>query len=235
MRLAKLKKDTFDKHLHTADIPGQYFCWCSFATWDVLLPTKEQVAKLARSCITTKFFWLQPEYMGTPRIDVTVCNVLVASFLSAYAQVEDLTQLRAAAKTAHGDYAFQLCLNRKGFQTIPDTISCQEKQMMVVVEGRQSHCWNCKQIGYLAKAPSCRKPQRKWTLHSNQNNQKAMLQTLPQRQKNWWIQRMAGLRSLRVEKRGLTKKSQGPTENSDVTKHTDAQRNCPKIFTGNQK
>ena len=53
---AELKKDTFGELMRTAGIPGQYFCRESFATWDVLLPTKEQAAKLAESCISMKFF-----------------------------------------------------------------------------------------------------------------------------------------------------------------------------------
>ena len=73
-RLAGLKKDTFDELLCTAGIPGQYFC-SSFATWNVLLTTKEQTAKLAETCISTKFFQLQLEYLGTRRIRVTVCNI----------------------------------------------------------------------------------------------------------------------------------------------------------------
>ena len=43
-----------------------------YATWVVLLPTKEQAAKLAESSITSKFFRLQLEYMGTRRIRVTL-------------------------------------------------------------------------------------------------------------------------------------------------------------------
>ena len=61
--------------MRTAGIPAQYFCRHSFATWDVLLPTKEQTAKLAESCVNTKFFRFQLEYMGTRKIRVTVCNV----------------------------------------------------------------------------------------------------------------------------------------------------------------
>ena len=89
---------------------------------------------------------------------MTVCNVpasiaeeIVASFLSAYGCVEDITQLQAATKSAHGDYEFRVCLDSEGFQAIPDTIYYKDRQMMVVVEGRQQHCWNCKQIGHLAK------------------------------------------------------------------------------------
>ena len=74
-RFAGLKKDYFEDLMHTSGIPVQYFCRRSFEIWDVLLPTKEQAAKLAESCVNTKFFRLQSEYMGTRRIRVTVCNV----------------------------------------------------------------------------------------------------------------------------------------------------------------
>ena len=89
-RFAGLKKDISEEVMRITGMPGQYFCRQSFATWVVLLPTKEQAAKLAESCITTEFFRLQPEYMGTRRIRVTVCNVpdylprVVISYLSAF-------------------------------------------------------------------------------------------------------------------------------------------------------
>ena len=103
-RFVELKKDSFKDLMHTAGISEQYFCWRSFATWDVLLQTKEQAAKLAESCINTKFFQLHPEYIGIHRIQVTVCNVLanlpgevVASYLSTFGRVQEMTQLLATA------------------------------------------------------------------------------------------------------------------------------------------
>ena len=74
-RFVGLKKDTFEELMHTESMQEWYFCRQSFATWDVLLPTKELAAKLAESWINTKFFQLQPEYMGTRRIHVMICNV----------------------------------------------------------------------------------------------------------------------------------------------------------------
>ena len=47
-RLVGLKKETFEELLRKAGIPCQYFCRKSFATWDVLLPTEDQAAKLAQ-------------------------------------------------------------------------------------------------------------------------------------------------------------------------------------------
>ena len=106
-RLVRLKKENFEDLLRTSD---------------VLMPTEEQAAKVATNNITTKFFRLQPEYMGTRRIRVTVYNVpafitgeVLASFLGAYGRVEEVNLLRSAAGTAYGEYMFRLRLTRKNF------------------------------------------------------------------------------------------------------------------------
>ena len=157
-RLVGLKKEAFEDLLWKAGVPCQYFCRLSFATWDVLLPTKEQATKAATTTITTKFFRLQPEYMGTCRVRVTVCNVpatitreVLAVFLSKYGRVEESNLLRSAAGMAYGDHVFRLCLTREGFRDIPEVISSRERQMMVVVEGRRPRCWSCKQLGHISK------------------------------------------------------------------------------------
>ena len=46
---------------------------------------------------------------------------------------------------------FRVCFDREGFQAIPDTIHHKDRQMMVVVEGRWPHCWNCKHSATLQK------------------------------------------------------------------------------------
>ena len=157
-RLVGLNKDTFEELLRKSGIPCQYFCRKSFATWDVLLPTEEQAAKTAEKDIITKHFRLQPEYQGTRRLRVTVCNVpaiitgeVLAAYLSAFGQVEEFNLLRSPAGTAYGDYAFRLCLTRDGFKAIPETAICGDRQMIVLVEGRRPRCWGCKQIGHIAK------------------------------------------------------------------------------------
>ena len=113
-----------------------------------------------RSCITTKHFQLQPEYMGTRRIRVRVGNVpayltgnILTAFLSAYGSVEEVSQQQAAAAgTTHRDYIFRVCLNRESFQAISVTIITRDQQMMMlVVESRRPHSWNCKQVGCLAR------------------------------------------------------------------------------------
>ena len=106
-RLVGLTKEVFEELIRKAGIPCQYFCRKSFATWDVLLPTEKQAAKTAESDITTKHFRLQPEYKGTRRLRVTVCNVpaiitgeVLVAYLSAYGHVEEFNLLRSPAGTA---------------------------------------------------------------------------------------------------------------------------------------
>ena len=157
-RLVGLTKEVFEELIRKAGIPCQYFCRKSFATWDVLLPTEKQAAKVAESDVITKNFRLQPGYKGTCRLRVTVCNVpaiitgeVLVAYLSAYGHVEEFNLLRSPAGTAYGDYAFRLCLTRDGFKAIPETLICGDRQMMVMVEGRRPRCWGCKQIGHIAK------------------------------------------------------------------------------------
>ena len=157
-RLVGLKKESFEDLLRKTGVPCQYFCRRNFATWDVLLPSAEQDEKVASSNIMTKFFRLQPEYLGTHRIRVTICNVpasitgeVLATFLSAFGCVEEINLLWSAAGMAYRDYVFQLCLTQEGFQAIPEIIISRERQMMVFVEGRRPHCWSCKQLGHISK------------------------------------------------------------------------------------
>ena len=157
-KLVGVKKETFEELLRKAGIPCQYFCRKSFATWNVLLPTEEQAAKTARTNIMTKNFRLQPEYKGTRRLRVTISNVpahltgeVLASYLSAFGEVEEFNLLRSPAGTAYGDYTFRLCLTRDGFKAIPETLISGDRQMIVMVEGRRPRCWECKQVGHIVK------------------------------------------------------------------------------------
>ena len=68
-----------------------------------------------------------------------------------YGRVEDISQLWTAAGITREDYVFWLCLDREGFQGIPDIIYHKDRQMIVVVEGRRSNSCYCKQVGQIAK------------------------------------------------------------------------------------
>ena len=158
-RLAGIKKETFEGLLKGAGIPAKYYCRRSFATWDVLLPSQELAAKLAGESINSKFFRLQPEYMGRRRIRITVCNVpielneeVLAAYLCEYGDIENITKAKSSSGTAHGDYVFTMCLDRWGFVVIPHTLEYETQVMTVVVEGRKPQCWNCKQPGHFSKS-----------------------------------------------------------------------------------
>ena len=127
-RLAGLRKDNCEELLKAAAIPPKYYCRRSFATWDVQLPSEELAVKLAGDNITSKHFRLLPEYLGQRRIKVTVYNVpiqingeVLAAFLCEHGEVEEVIKAKTSSGTAHGDYFFTMCFNRKGFQAIPHT------------------------------------------------------------------------------------------------------------------
>ena len=107
------------------------------------MPSEEQAAKLAGGNITSKYFRLQPEYMGSRRIKITVCNVpialneeVLAAYLIEYGKIENIEKAKSTNGTAHGDYVFTMCLDRGGFTAIPHVIEYEDRAMTVVVEGR---------------------------------------------------------------------------------------------------
>ncbi len=158
-RLAGIKKDIFEGLLRAADIPAKYYCRRSFATWDVLLPSEDIAKKLAGESVNSKYFRLQPEYMGRRRIKITICNVpiqlneeVLAAFLTIHGDIENIEKCKSANGTAHGDYIFTMCLDRGGFTAIPHVLEYEHQVMTVIVEGRKPQCWNCKQLGHFSKS-----------------------------------------------------------------------------------
>ena len=72
---------------------------------------EEQTMKLAGKIRTTKFYKLQPKYMGAKQIKVTVCNVpinlpeqMLTSFLSTFGHIEDVLPLQANSSTISSDF-----------------------------------------------------------------------------------------------------------------------------------
>ena len=155
--------------MKSTGIPWWHFCWCSFATLNVLLSLEELAVKLAGSNVSTKYFQLQLEYRGKREIKVTVCNVplqlngdVLAVYLSVYANVEEVMQIRLADGMAHGDYMLNICMDREGFQAVPLILTYKDQQIMMVMEGRWPFCW----LGHLARF--C--PQKTSTNNSYNNN-----------------------------------------------------------------
>ena len=85
--------------------------------------------------ITTKYFLLQPGYMDTRHIKVTVSKVpvalsdhVLASFLSKYGRLEEITPVRGSIGAVIGDYSFLISVKREGLASIPDIISSVGRQ-----------------------------------------------------------------------------------------------------------
>ena len=102
-KLSRFKRKTFEDIMRTSGNPWRYFCHCSYAAWDIQLPSKKKTQKQAEKCIVTKFFWQQLGYMGSQRIKVTICNVpiqlpshILTSFLSKCGRVRKYYHCRVA-------------------------------------------------------------------------------------------------------------------------------------------
>ena len=109
--------------------------------------------------ISSKYYRLQPEYKDHRKIRVTMCNVpiqlngdVLAAYLSEYGDIEDIITSKSSSGTVHGDYVVTISLNRKGFQTILQTLNYEEQTMMVAIEGRNPQCWFCKQLGHSSRS-----------------------------------------------------------------------------------
>ena len=112
---------------------------------------------LPKKDITSKFYRLQPEYLGARKVKVSCFNVstdlpedILAAYLSDYGCVE-VIPLYSKSGTPNGDYTFLLTLQSERFQRIPDTLAFCSQKNLVAVKGRQHHCWVCGQLGHLAK------------------------------------------------------------------------------------
>ena len=55
--LASIKNNTFEEVMKSSWNPCQYYCRCSYATWNILLPTKEQAAKLVKKHYCKNFLF----------------------------------------------------------------------------------------------------------------------------------------------------------------------------------
>ena len=65
--------------------------------------------------------------LSEKQIKVTVCNVpinlleqMLASFLSAYGHIKDISPLQANSSTANSDFTFLIRLKWEGFSAISD-------------------------------------------------------------------------------------------------------------------
>lgn len=76
----------------------------------------------------------------------------VGAFFAEYGPVEVVTAIKSKAGISTGD------LNREAFKNIPNIITCRDRSIYVVVEGRRPFCWVCSKPGHLAKSCPGKKP-----------------------------------------------------------------------------
>ena len=167
-RLAGIRKETYEDLLKAAGIPAKYYCKRSFATWDILLPNEELATNLARGNITSKYFRLQPEYMGRKiknhrvqypyPIERGGVGRIPKRLWRHWRGGKDKVGKRDRARWLH---FHQVPGQWRVFMAIPHTLDYESQVMTVVGEGRKPQCWNCKQLGHFSK--SCRQKTTKTT------------------------------------------------------------------------
>ena len=117
-----------------------------YAIWDVLVPTKKQAQKLAEKYTVIKFFRLQPEYMGSWRMKVTICisSNFPAAYQSKYGRVEEVSTVNGNT----GPFA-EITPSPSVFKggISPQYLTFGDGQPLVIMEGRQPLYWQCKQTG----------------------------------------------------------------------------------------
>ena len=157
-KLVGITKENFEEALIAHKVPARYYYRRSFATWDVLLPSKEVAEKLCRTDLRTARLRLQPEYMGRRVLKIRINNVPpqieedhLGAFLAAYGTVESATTVRGKMGVPVGEHIFMVSLHRKDFDKIPDAIIYGDQKLTVMLEGRRPHCFNCRQQGHLAR------------------------------------------------------------------------------------
>ena len=86
---------------------------------------EELAVKLAASNVSTKYIRLQLQFKRRRQIKVTVYNVPLQlnDYLSTYGSVQEVTQIKSADGTAHGDYVLNTCMDKEGFKAITQILT----------------------------------------------------------------------------------------------------------------
>ena len=132
----------------------EVFCTRSFSARKVLLLSEELSGKLTGNDIPSKFSRLQPKYKGN--------HIKVNIESSGYGDVEYVISAKPTSATAHREYFFTLCLDRRGFQAILLTILYEDQFMKVVVKGNRPLCPDCKKRGHFRRPCTPKTPKTTW-------------------------------------------------------------------------
>ena len=158
-RMVQVTKEAFEEAILSLGFPTRQYVRGGFATWDILLNTKEDAEKIWLGDWNTKHLRLHPEYMGRRKTQVTVHNVPfdisddhLGGFFSQYGDVDEVSPVVRAKGFKDGDYTIIISVDKKQFLALPDTIQYDEDtQLSVLVRGRIPSCWQCKERGHIAR------------------------------------------------------------------------------------
>lgn len=76
---------------------------------------------------------------GVP-VDICPDRMGVFLFFTRFGEVNEVKVLRSKARIATGDMEISVTVDRKHFNGIPNILTCRERRMLVVVEGRKPCC-----------------------------------------------------------------------------------------------
>ncbi|CAE1304470.1 unnamed protein product [Acanthosepion pharaonis] len=156
----RLRRTTKDEVLTAALYNGlkcQHLTRRRFATYDLLLPTKEDCEALAKKVLVYEQLRIQTEYRGRRLIKVTLCKTParvteenVTTFFQQYGELVNLSSRVSRIGYPFLEWDAQLYLDRESFDSIPEFFTDHGFRLPVAVEGRRPLCWNCSRMGHLS-------------------------------------------------------------------------------------
>lgn len=101
--------------------------------------------------LTTKSLRLQTEYMGRvtlPGDPIHITEEHLSDFFTSYGRAGNVTHLLSKVTW---DFVLQVTMTRKNFPDIPGILTCIDRTIFVIAEGRGDYCWSCGATGHLSK------------------------------------------------------------------------------------
>lgn len=102
--LTGVSRETMEEALKSLNITAKILARRTRALWDLLMASEEEARKLAGTVLTSKILWLQTEYMGTRRTNVTVHGVPIdisedhlGAFFAQYGKIEKVATVMSKA------------------------------------------------------------------------------------------------------------------------------------------
>ena len=156
-RLRRTSKDEVLSAALSNGLKCQHLTRRRFATYDLLLPTKEDCEALARKVLVYDQLRIQTEYRGRRLVRTTlfktpghITEEQITAFFQQYGEVVSLSSRVSRIGFPFLEWDIQIYLDREGFDSIPELFTDQGLRLPVVVEGRRPLCWNCSRMGHLS-------------------------------------------------------------------------------------